>query len=265
MNTIEIKDGFKINLNIEGKGKALLYLHGFLGKGDDFHIIRRLLKDDFKTISYDQRGFSNLYFGERVDVKILASDLHQVLTQINEKTTLIGHSMGGSVVLEYLKNYNDELVENCIFIESSPKMLNDENYKDGLFRGSYTIRDLNKDIYLIENDWESFLKSFLDKLFLNKTREKMIAFENLKHMPNKSMSSLWKSLVLSDYLNDLKNIKKDVFVVRGEKSTFYSREAQMNFSNSFTKSSFTEIKDANHLIMLEKPRELEKLIRKNIG
>ncbi|MBC7087878.1 MAG: alpha/beta hydrolase [Tissierellales bacterium] len=264
MCPIKTKDNHNINLDIEGKGKTLLCLHGFLGSSDDFRILKRLLKDDFKIISYDQRGFGCFNYDEPLDIKILADDLCEVLKWIDEKVIVIGHSMGGSVILEYLKNYKDEFIDDCIFIESSPKMLNDEKYKDGLFKGTYTIKDLDRDLYLIENEWESFLSLFIDKLFLNKKREKEIALQKMKKIPNKIMSSLWKSLVLSDYLNDLKNIKKGVCVIRGEKSSFYTREAQKNFSNSFNKSSFGEIEDANHLIMLEKPRELSELIKKYI-
>jgi pimeloyl-ACP methyl ester carboxylesterase len=265
MYTIKTKDNYSIKLNIEGKGKTLLYLHGFLGSSDDFRIVKRLLKDDFRIITYDQRGFLEFNYGKHLDVKLLADDLHEVLKGIGDKAVVIGHSMGGSVILEYLKNYNDEFVENCIFIESSPKMLNDGSYKDGLFRGSYTIKDLDRDLYLIENDWESFLFSFIDKLFFNKMREKEIAFEKLKQIPNHSMSSLWKSLVLSDYLSDLKNIEKEVCVIGGENSLFYTRKSQEKFSNSFKKASFIEIKAANHLIMLEKPRELASVIKEKIN
>lgn len=264
MYPIKTKDNHNIKLNIEGKGKPILCLHGFLGSSDDFRIIKRLLKDDFKIISYDQRGFGCFNYEKHLDVKLLADDLYAVLKVIDDKVIVVGHSMGGSVILEYLKNYKDEFIDECIFIESSPKMLNDENYKDGLFKGSYTIKDLDRDLYLIENEWENFLSSFIDKIFLNKKREKEIALQKMKLMPNKSMSSLWKSLVLSDYLKDLENIKKGVFIIRGEKSSFYTREAQKNFSDSFVKSSFNEIKDANHLIMLEKPRELLELIKKYI-
>ncbi len=40
MYTVKTKDNYSIKLNIEGKGKTLLYLHGFLGSSDDFRIVK---------------------------------------------------------------------------------------------------------------------------------------------------------------------------------------------------------------------------------
>lgn len=57
-----------------------------------------------------------------------------------EGVSFVGWSMGSYIIWEYVRNYGCQNVENLCFIDMTPKLLTDEEWKLGLFSDLDTNR-----------------------------------------------------------------------------------------------------------------------------
>jgi pimeloyl-ACP methyl ester carboxylesterase len=107
---------------IEGEGKPLLIIHGFLGMSDNWKSFGSLYAaEGFQVHMLDLRNHGRSFHAEDFSYALMANDVldycnqHQ-LTNIN----VIGHSMGGKVAMLFATTH-PELVEKLIVADIGPK------------------------------------------------------------------------------------------------------------------------------------------------
>lgn len=59
--------------------------------------------------------------------------------------TLLGWSMGAGVVLNYVRLYGCDALKQIILCDMTPKQINDDEWKLGLYQGRYTKEDMDRD------------------------------------------------------------------------------------------------------------------------
>jgi len=105
MPTVEIDKGYKINYIDNGKGKNLVYIHGFLGCSWIYEEQVDYFSKNYRVIAIDHLGHgkSDKPENESYELIDLAKYVEQVLSKIigDEKIVLHGHSMGGMIALTY--------------------------------------------------------------------------------------------------------------------------------------------------------------------
>lgn len=119
----------KMNYVFQGNGdRTIVFVHGL---GDSLDYWRKLssrLKDEYKILMYDIRGHGNSPLGdEAFTIDMLVDDLHDLLLSLNiEKTSLVGLSLGGNIVVSFAVRY-PELVDRIVVMSSFSE--NDDNLK----------------------------------------------------------------------------------------------------------------------------------------
>ena len=79
-------------------------------------------------------------------METLASDLKKIIKGLDlSNITLLGWSMGAAVVFNYVKLFGCDALKQIILCDMTPKQLNDEEWKLGLYQGRYTREDMEKD------------------------------------------------------------------------------------------------------------------------
>ena len=106
MSSLEV-DGATLYYETVGSGPLLLLISGANGSADIWRRFANHLKDDFKVVMYDRRGFSRSYLSGSQDYEHrLATDADDVKRLIehlsNEPATVLGNSSGAIVALEVL-------------------------------------------------------------------------------------------------------------------------------------------------------------------
>ena len=98
--------------------------------------------------SYDHRGHGksrNANSGNPT-METLASDLHEIIQGLSlSNVTLLGWSMGAGVVLNYVRLFGCDSLKQIILCDMTPKQLNDEEWKLGLYQGKYTKENMERD------------------------------------------------------------------------------------------------------------------------
>jgi esterase len=107
---------------IEGEGKALLILHGFLGMSDNWKTIGlQFATDGFQVHLLDLRNHGKSFHSEVFNYGIMAQDVYEYCQANNlEKVSILGHSMGGKIAMLF-STMHPEMVEKLIVADIGPK------------------------------------------------------------------------------------------------------------------------------------------------
>jgi pimeloyl-ACP methyl ester carboxylesterase len=85
---------------IEGSGKPLLILHGFLGMSDNWKSLGTQFAVGFQVHMLDLRNHGRSMHSDDFSYEIMAQDVYEYCHTHNlENINIIGHSMGGKVAM----------------------------------------------------------------------------------------------------------------------------------------------------------------------
>jgi pimeloyl-ACP methyl ester carboxylesterase len=111
-----------LHSRIEGQGKPLLIIHGFLGMSDNWKTFGALYAvEGFQVHLLDLRNHGKSFHSDDFSYEIMAQDVleycqaHQL-----KKVSIIGHSMGGKVAM-LLATIHPELIDKLIVADIGPK------------------------------------------------------------------------------------------------------------------------------------------------
>ncbi|PLW96840.1 MAG: alpha/beta hydrolase [Marinilabiliales bacterium] len=104
-----------------GNGKPVVILHGLYGLSDNWAWYGRRLGEKYSVFTPDLRNHGLSPHDNGMNYYAMVSDLEEFMEFHNiAKPVLIGHSMGGKVVLQYLKENPGE-ASAAIIMDISPK------------------------------------------------------------------------------------------------------------------------------------------------
>lgn len=159
MNSIRFKNR-KIYFTDLGRGKTLVFLHGFTESGKIWKDFSKKLTDDFRVIIIDLPGHGKSEGLDEVhSMELQAEVVHKVLKARKvRKCLMIGHSMGGYVTLAFAGKYPKILKGFCLF--HSHSFADTQQDRENRER---TIRLVNEDKF-------SFIAQFISGLFPEEVR-----------------------------------------------------------------------------------------------
>ncbi|KAG0608149.1 hypothetical protein M758_8G082600 [Ceratodon purpureus] len=207
-STVNIASGSKIfefhvwdsktmTTSVEKSHPTLLFLHGFLGTGHDWHPIMRALSSSFRCIAVDLPGHGltkvTNQHGTPRDINISMKTVSDALLKLLDKLKItnavpIGYSMGARIAL-YLSSCQSNKVSAVVSISGSPGLEDEELRKT---RAS-------QDALLAQTLKEGTLESFLDVWYQQPLWESLRqhpSFENTRkdRMNHKDKHALASSL-----------------------------------------------------------------------
>ena len=148
MPYVELDKGYKIHYLQKGKGKNLVFIHGFLGSTWLFEAQIDIFSSNFRTIAIDHLGHgkSDKPDSESYKLTDLTEYLEETLSKIigDEKIILVGHSMGGFISLIYATNPKlAKRLEGLILMATAPKLNNPGlvQYIKDLKSGEMSLKD----------------------------------------------------------------------------------------------------------------------------
>ncbi len=123
-----------------GRGAQFVLCHGFSGSSHDFLLAMPALAEHRQVLALDHRGHGRSAKLGRLDaysLELLAQDLIAWLEHVADAPVdLLGHSMGGRVVLDVLLCRPD-LVRSVILMDTSADAMIDESSGDAEFMRSF--------------------------------------------------------------------------------------------------------------------------------
>src|SRR5688572_21615595 len=126
MSTITTKDGTQIFYKDWGKGRPVVFSHGWPLTADAWDDQMLFLgQQGYRVIAHDRRSHgrsSQTWDGNDMDT--YADDLAQLLDQLDVKdATLVGHSTGGGEVAHYIGRHGTSRVAQAVLIGAVPPLM----------------------------------------------------------------------------------------------------------------------------------------------
>ena len=145
----------KIAYTIDGKGRAVVLLHGFLGSSEIWESLMPSLSPYFKIICIDLPGHGKSdSYGYVHSMELMAQAVKAVLDELHlKKYVLIGHSMGGYAALAFAELFPDHVRGLCLFHSTS--------YADS----DQKKKDRGKAIRLVKNNSSVYVRATIKNLF----------------------------------------------------------------------------------------------------
>ncbi len=111
-----------LHSKIEGQGKPLLILHGFLGMSDNWKTLGiQYANLGFQVHMLDLRNHGRSFHSNEFNYQVMTNDVLEYCVEHNlENISIIGHSMGGKVAMLFATTY-PEKVDKLIVADIGPK------------------------------------------------------------------------------------------------------------------------------------------------
>ncbi|MDN7135427.1 alpha/beta fold hydrolase [Pseudidiomarina terrestris] len=110
-----------VNYEIMGsKGPTVLLIHGLFGDLDNLKRLGRELESDYRVVAMDCRNHGDSFHSETMTYAAMADDVKRLVDELGlQKISLVGHSMGGKLAMEFALTYPD-LVQSLIVADVAP-------------------------------------------------------------------------------------------------------------------------------------------------
>lgn len=146
----------------EGRGKTLVFLHGFTESGKIWKNFAKKLVKEFRVIIIDLPGHGKSDGIGKIHTMEMMADLVASVLKVRKvsRCLMIGHSMGGYVTLAFAGKYPGMLKGFCLFHSHSYADTSEER------------ENRERTIRLVEENKFSFVTQFIPTLFPVETRTK---------------------------------------------------------------------------------------------
>ena len=111
-----------LHSRIEGEGKPLIIIHGFIGMSDNWKSFGSLYAaEGFQVHMIDLRNHGKSFHSDDFNYKVMSDDLLAYCQSNNlNNINIIGHSMGGKVAMLFATTH-PEMVEKLVVADIGPK------------------------------------------------------------------------------------------------------------------------------------------------
>lgn len=252
-------DNTKIYYEMEGKGQPIVFIHGWSGSHEHVAGLVKNMKQDYCCVSYSHRGHGASDLSEQgYTISQLARDLKELIDYLDLKNViLVGHSMGGYTIYEYISQFGCDNIDKAVIIDMSPKVTCDDNWKGGAF-GNYDDECLKEDLELIGQDLTKFMMKFWrlvlpDFAALPDNLNELIApgLKGTNHtLP---LLALWHSMFTRDYRGMLPSITVPTAYVIPEIPIYSMSAAEYVKANVTGPVQIIEAPGCTHMCLVENP------------
>ena len=236
---------------IEGSGKPLLILHGFLGMSDNWKTLgTQFGTEGFQVHMIDLRNHGRSLHSEEFTYEMMVQDIFEYCHANNlENINIIGHSMGGKVAM-FVATTHPELVNKLIVADIGPKFY-PQHHQDilaGLNAVDFSKKPTRNEV---EEIMSQYIPDFGTRQFLMKSlywqEPGQLAFRFNLEVFNKKMDEIGVPLPPNAVF------EKPTLFIRGENSNYVLDSDFEGIKQHFPNFTIETIPNAGHWLHAENP------------
>lgn len=236
-----------------GKGKPLIILHGIFGISDNWVTFgKRIAEHGYEVFIPDQRNHGKSMHHHAFNYYALVDDLYEFIEEHNlENPALMGHSMGGKVVMRYTLE-NPELVDKLIAVDVSLRTYVTHTYHRNLIRAMQSA-DLEKASTRkeVQEQLEPLIDServlqFIIKNLYWRERNRLDWRPNLKAL-DENLESMYDGVFYSTRFDG------PALFVRGGKSDYVNDDDIKTIEEKFPNAIIKTIPEGTHWVHADDP------------
>jgi len=237
---------------IEGSGKPLLIIHGFLGMSDNWKTLgTQFVADGFQVHLLDLRNHGRSFHSDEFSYEIMTQDVYDYCQENGlESIDVIGHSMGGKTAMLLATTYPN-LVDKLIVADIGPKFYppHHQDILAGLNAVDFSIKPSRNEV---EEIMKNYIPDFGTRQFLMKSlfwqEPGQLAFRFNLEIFNKKIDEIGKALP-SDFV-----FEKPTLFIRGGNSNYILDSDFDGIKKHFPASTIATIPNVAHWLHAENPK-----------
>lgn len=248
-----------LHSKIEGTGRPLLIIHGFLGMLDNWKTLAgQYVANGFEVHAIDMRNHGKSLHSDIFDYNVMVNDIFEYCTgNALGHVNIIGHSMGGKASMFFASRY-PERVDKLIIADIGPKYYppHHQDILAGLNAVDFSKKPGRSEVeetlaqYIKDNGTRQFL---MKSLYWKEPGQLAFRF-NLKVF-NDTIENIGQPLA------DDAVYAKPVLFLRGDKSNYIKDEDFDMIRKHFPMAEIETVSNAGHWLHAENPKEfLEKTL-----
>ncbi|MBP9848477.1 MAG: alpha/beta fold hydrolase [Flavobacterium sp.] len=242
-----------LHSRIEGEGKPMVIIHGFLGMSDNWKTLgTQFANEGYQVHALDLRNHGKSFHTDDFSYDVMAADVMQYCVHHQLKDIIIvGHSMGGKVAMLLATTY-PEFVSKLIVADIGPKYY--APHHQTILAALNAVDFLKKPSRSeVEEIVSGYIKDFGTRQFLLKnlyweTSEQLAFRFNLKVF-NEKIETVGTALPFEN------TFSKDTLFLRGVKSDYILDSDFETIYHHFPSASIKTIKNAGHWLHAENPKD----------
>jgi len=242
-----------LNYKEYGSGEPIIILHGLFGMLDNWHSFAKKLGEEYWVISVDQRNHGKSFHSEEFNYKLLSDDLLAFLEEMHIPTChILGHSMGGKTVMQFLNDHSDT-VDKAIVVDISPREYTGGHEKifDALQKVDFTKVKSRKDVQinLMASINNLGVVHFLMKN-LGRKAEGGFAWKANVDVLEKKYANIRSKIEFDDIIDT------PTLFIKGNNSGYIDKEDVEFINNQFEDVKIENIDNAGHWVHADQPEIL---------
>lgn len=237
-----------------GKGEPLIILHGFLGSSDNWFTLAKTFSAHYHVYLLDLRNHGQSPHSDTFNYEVMVDDMsHFFETQGISRAHLIGHSLGGKVVMNFAVKYPDK-VNKLIVVDIVPRPYEVEH--DNILKG---LKSIKVEELQSRGDADRLLSEFVSD-----PGERQFLLKNLSRDSEGKFSWKMNLVVLAKNVRSVGegmkfqgNFDGPALFIRGGKSNYYQPDDEKIIHAIFPNAETVTL-DTGHWVQAENPVEFGK-------
>lgn len=266
---VQTIDGVKIWVNIQGRARPLLMIHGWT-MSSRFWKRQKELSDSFQVVTIDLRGHGKSHSTLRGhSIPRYARDVHDIITALDlSDVMLMGWSLGGAVVLDYWQQYGHDRLAAISIIESAPAPMSHAPWNTHRYHGRM-MENVHTDLAAMSMDRRTYATDFVNAMFLSGEAPPHAAqWMQAEHLltSNQTATNIYTDYAQRDYTPVLPTITVPALVVYGRsRHMCYGPSTGRYVAGSIQNSRFVILEKSGHLPFYEEADEFNATVQQFVN
>ena len=253
MNYTQYKNT-KIAYTDQGKGTAIVLLHGFLENSTMWKYLAPVLEKKYRVVCIDLLGHGQSdSLGYVHKMEDMADAVHQVLHDLKiRKAVFVGHSMGGYVSLAFAELY-PEMMKGLVLMNSTSRADSEER-----------ILNRTRAIKAVKQNYVAAVRMSIANLFSEENRELLV--DEIEWVKNEALQTPLQGIIAAQEGMKLRNDREvilhfapyPILLILGKKDPVLNYEENKEQIEN-TAVQLVTFNDG-HMSHIENKVELEKVL-----
>lgn len=243
----------KLYSKIEGSGKPLVILHGFLGMSDNWKTIATNFSDvGVEVHALDLRNHGRSPHSEEFSYPLMVEDLFEYCTDHQlTNIDLIGHSMGGKVAMLFAMTYPN-LLNKLVIADIAPRYYKPHHQEilAALNAVDFSVKPSRSDI---DETMSMHVSDFSTRQFLMKSlhwiESGQLGFRFNLDVFNRKIEEVGEAIEANSIS------RTPTLFLKGENSKYIQERDLIDIKHHFPNSTVETISNAGHWLHAENPTE----------
>ncbi|OPX98859.1 MAG: AB hydrolase superfamily protein YdjP [Syntrophorhabdus sp. PtaU1.Bin002] len=228
-----------------GSGEPILFVHGAGGSSEYWYYQREYLKKHMEVLTIDLPGHGRSVGDGCKSIEEFREAVRETLKKLGVgKCYMAGHSMGGAIAMSFALTYPD-LLKGIVLICTGARLRALPAILDGVMK-----------------DKEATIRMIIDYAFSHKT-PKELKEKGFRDMMRSKAETIYDDFTACnrfDAMGPLKAIQVPSLIICGKDDLLTPPKYSEYLHGMISNSRLILIENAGHMVMLEKPEEVNNTI-----